>query len=450
MSKVFEALQRQQQNEQKNDAARDPLAAETGTPDAPHQNGVNGTPGANKLGTDDNGGHFELPSVIGAPIGPRSNEGAVFPSYTPSGDQSGNRPEQSDTAVTLPIVAPEAKAPAVRPPRPAPLPAPATTNGKIAHEPARPASYARRAVDPPRVAPPVIRRTPVEQPQPSPTPPEDNAPQVKEAQPEKPIQRQREIPVEPIVESRIHPRLILLTDPQAPECEQYRTLRTQLFHAAEKKQLQTVTITSTLAGEGKTSTVINLALAIAQSKEKRVLVIDGDLRRPNVAAYLGVRAKTGLGEILSGEVEPLDTIFTVEGHELYVLPVSREVANPTELLSSERWAAMMAELRRYFDFILVDSPPVMPFADVRLLANHTDAVMLVVRAGMATYDTVEKAIEALPAGKMLGVVLNGAENIEEAGYYDYYYDSQRGQRRSVWNKLLHPLRKTSLGRKWKL
>ncbi|MEO6726640.1 MAG: CpsD/CapB family tyrosine-protein kinase, partial [Blastocatellia bacterium] len=286
----------------------------------------------------------------------------------------------------------------------------------------------------------------------SPTVAEDHAAQMKEAPtlPEKPLQRQREIPVEPIVQSRIHPRLILLTDPQTPECEQYRTLRTQLFHAAEKKPLQTVTITSTLAGEGKTSTVINLALAIAQSKEKRVLVIDGDLRRPNVAAYLGVRAKTGLGEVLSGEAELLDTIFTLEGYELYILPVSREVANPTELLSSERWAAMITELRRYFDFILVDSPPVMPFADVRLLANHTDAVMLVVRAGMATYDTVEKAIEALPGDKMLGVVLNGVEHIEEAGYYDYYYDSQRGQRRSVWNKLLHPLRKTSLGRKWKL
>jgi capsular exopolysaccharide synthesis family protein len=451
MSKVFEALQRQQQNDQKNDAARDPLAAETGTPDAPHQNGVNGTPVINGLGTDDNSGHFELPSVIGAPIGPRSNDGAVFSAFNHSGDQPGaksdNRSEQSDTATMLPSVAPEAKAPTVRPPRSTTLPVPATTNGKTTHEPARPATYTKRSVDPPRIAPPAIRRTPVELPLPL---PEDHAPQMKEAQPEKPIQRQREVPVEPIVQSRIHPRLILLTDPQAPECEQYRTLRTQLFHAAEKKQLQTVTITSTLAGEGKTSTVINLALAIAQSKEKRVLVIDGDLRRPNVAAYLGVRAKTGLGEILRGEVEPLDTIFTVEGHELYILPVSREVANPTELLSSERWAAMMAELRRYFDFILVDSPPVMPFADVRLLANHTDAVMLVVRAGMATYDTVEKAIEALPAGKMLGVVLNGAENIEEAGYYDYYYDSQRGQRRSVWNKLLHPLRKTPLGRKWKL
>jgi sucrose-6-phosphate hydrolase SacC (GH32 family) len=149
MSKVFEALQRQQQNEQKNDAPRDPLAAEIGTPDAPHQNGVNGTTEKNGLGTDDNGGHFELPSVIGAPIGPRSNEGALFPSYNhlgnqsgnPSDDQSGNRSEQSDAAVTFPSGVPaETKAPTVRPPHPAPLHTPTIANGKTTHEPARPAT----------------------------------------------------------------------------------------------------------------------------------------------------------------------------------------------------------------------------------------------------------------------------------------------------------------------
>ncbi|MEO6726748.1 MAG: hypothetical protein ABIU20_11165, partial [Blastocatellia bacterium] len=171
MSKVFEALQRQQQNEQNNDAPRDPLAAETGTPDAPHPNGVNGTLGTNEPGTDDNGGHFELPSVIGAPIGPRSNEGALFPSYSQPDNQAGNRSGQSAAAITLPINAPaDIQAPTVRPPRPVPSPTPSTTNGKIAHEPARPATYAQRANDQARTVPPVIRRTPVEQP-PQPLPP---------------------------------------------------------------------------------------------------------------------------------------------------------------------------------------------------------------------------------------------------------------------------------------
>ncbi|HMY74176.1 MAG TPA: polysaccharide biosynthesis tyrosine autokinase, partial [Blastocatellia bacterium] len=389
MSKVFEALLRQQQQEQNGGAARDPLAEETGTPDE-----------------SDGDTPFELPSVIGAPIGPRSNEGALFPSFNPTPQNDSPKPNVQHHAS----------------PQPAAL-TPVNGKHKTEHkpEPARPAAaVARGASERLRNAAPVIRRTepelPVQQqPEPAVEPPIRNA----QSEIRNPAKQQREIHVEPIAKSRLHPRLVLLTQPHAPECEQYRTLRTQLFHAAEKKSLQIVTITSTLAGEGKTSTAINLALAIAQSKEKRVLIIDGDLRRPNVAAYLGARVKTGLGEILTGDGEALDSIFTLEGLELYVLPVSREAANPTELLSSERFSEMLAELRRYFDFILIDSPPVMPFADTRLLANHSDALVLVVRAGLAPYETVEKAIEALPAAKMLGVVLNGAEHGRETGYYDY-------------------------------
>lgn len=424
MSKVFEALLRQQQNQQNGEAARDPLAVETGAPE------------------EANNGEqpFELPSVIGAPVGPRSNEGAVFPPLPsaprnesqakPTFERNGSA-EPSPRPVSSPVNAPPSD-----PIRPAPLAPRSVSAGAVA-----------RSTERLRTAPPVIRRSPVE----SPAPEEKAAPEkATPPDPEKPAKRQHEVPVEPIVQSRLHPRLILLTQPETPECEQYRTLRTQLFHASEKKALRIVTVTSTLAGEGKTSTVINLALAIAQSREKRVLVIDGDLRRPNVAAYLGVRTKMGLGEVLRGEAEALDTLFTLDGYELYVMPVSREAANPTELLSSERFADMLAELRNYFDFILIDSPPVMPFADTRLLANHTDAVMLVIRAGMAPYETVEKAIEALPSSKMLGVVLNGAEHLEEAGYYDYYYYRQDQRGRSLWHRLMHPLRKTSLGRKLKL
>ncbi|MCI0663722.1 MAG: CpsD/CapB family tyrosine-protein kinase [Acidobacteria bacterium] len=259
----------------------------------------------------------------------------------------------------------------------------------------------------------------------------------------------REIVCERISSNRLHPRLILVTEPHAQECEQYRTLRTQLFHATEKNRTQVVVVTSALAGEGKTSTVLNLALAIAQSKEKRILLIDGDLRRPNVASFLGLQPKTGLGEILRGEHEVLSSIFCLEGIDLYLLPVCQEANNPTELLSSERFGETIALLREYFDFILFDSPPVMPFADSRLLANHADAVILVVRAGMAPYETVEKAIDALPRERILGVVLNGAEHIREAGYYDYYYNyARREQKRStITEKVKTMISRSRIGRK---
>lgn len=465
MSKVFEALQRQQQNDQNNDqgadATRDPLAAETG---------------ASAELADNGEAQFELPSVIGAPVGPRTNEGALFSSLDPSFDSAATNGATTHSQLAHPAQ-PETNGKAASQVashnaspingKPANHVSAKTVSANPAAESPRPVSTTARELsekfraervrkEKSQSVSPVIRRTEPE-PKSESTPPEvpnpvSETPAIRDSQPISTNQarRQREIPVEPIVQSRLHPRLIVLTEPQAPECEQYRTLRTQVFHAAEKKPLKVITVTSTLAGEGKTSTVINLALSIAQSKEKRVLVIDGDLRRPNIATYLGVKAKVGLGETLAGDVEPFDSLFTLEGYELYILPVSREALNPTELLSSERFAEMVTELREYFDFILIDSPPVIPFADARLLANHTDAVMLVVRAGMAPYETVEKAIEALPAGKMLGVVLNGAEHEKESGYYDYYYYPQREDRpQSFWQKLLRPFRNSRIGRKWK-
>lgn len=427
MSKVYEALLRQQQIEKNGETARDPLAVETGSPDGLEKNGHENAEPAN----------FELPSVIGTPVGPRSNEGALFSTFNHHSFNDASTTKPTPAARQSDLVSPQAPVP----------------NGKAA-EHRRPAPADSRVVAEKRKqAPPVIRHPEPEIPHPDsqstelePEPPTANSQLPTPAPPK----RQHEVPVEPVLQSKLHARLIMLTTPQAPECEQYRTLRTQLFHAAERKKTQVVTVTSTLAGEGKTSTVINLALAIAQS-EKRVLLIDGDLRRPNVATYLGTRAKAGFGEALAGKGNPLDLLFTIEGHELYLLAVSRESSNPTELLSSERLAEMITDLRQYFDFILIDSPPVLPFADARLLANHADAVMLVVRAGMASYETVEKAIEALPAGKMLGVVLNDAELTEEAGYYDYYYNyAQRTHHRSWWQKLLRPIRNSNLGRKLKL
>lgn len=221
--------------------------------------------------------------------------------------------------------------------------------------------------------------------------------------------------------NRLHARLVLFTDPQAVGCEQYRTLRTQIFHAAEKQLTQVILVASAVAGEGKTSTLLNLAWAIAQSREKRVLVIDSDLRRPSVSSYLGLGANSqGFGEVLNDSVEPLKAIRRVADSSLYLLASTRDEQNSTELLSKARLSETFAELRRYFDFILVDAPPVVAFADTRLLANHADAIMMVVRSGLAGHSTIERAIDALPANRILGVVLNGADQAAEVGYYGYY------------------------------
>ncbi|MGE0127189.1 MAG: CpsD/CapB family tyrosine-protein kinase [Blastocatellales bacterium] len=433
MTRVFEALQREQERK-KNEASRDPLAAETGAP----PDALEDEP---KTDSEIAATEFELPSVIGSPVAPRSNDGMVLPA---AGKAPGVESATSGKPGKVDVV--NGHAASITAPATAPATAPHPNNSANgnAHNEAPTSNHLPDQATGNQAASRVVgdirsRQTETQR--------------LREELSLHAVARaSREIPIERLVTSRLHQRLIVLTEPTAPECEQYRTLRTQLFHAAEKRQTQIVVITSALAGEGKTSTTLNLALAVAQSKENRVLVIDGDLRRPNVATYLGMRPKVGLSEVLKGEVETLDSIVCLDEPELYVLPISRESANPTELLSSERFAETVRELRDYFDFILIDSPPVMPFADARLLSNHSDAVILVVRAEKAPYETVEKAVEVLPSGRILGVVLNDAQHIRETDYYDYYYSyTQREQRRrTLLGKLSSRVRDSWLGRKIKL
>ena len=252
----------------------------------------------------------------------------------------------------------------------------------------------------------------------------------------------------------VHSRIVMLSEPHIVGCEQYRTLRTQLFQTAEHQLTQVIVVTSALAGEGKTSTVLNLAFAIAQSPERRVLVIDGDLRRPSIGAYLNLKPVHGFGEVLTGKINVFDAITRVADQELYVLPVKAGTDVPTEMLTGEHYPNMLKALREHFDFILIDSPPVMPFADARLLANQADGVILVVRAGFAAYEIVEQATEAMTAHRLIGAVLNGAENLRETRYYSDYLEYSKGQSDGKngfgWQTLVPRFRETWLGRRFKL
>jgi capsular exopolysaccharide synthesis family protein len=254
--------------------------------------------------------------------------------------------------------------------------------------------------------------------------------------------------------SEVHARIVMLSEPHIVGCEQYRTLRTQLFQTAEHQLTQVIVVTSALAGEGKTSTTLNLAFAIAQSPNRRVLVIDGDLRRPSIGNYLNVQPVHGFGEVLTSQVSVFDALTRIADHELYVLPVKNSSEIPTESLTGESYAELIRQVREHFDFILIDSPPVMPFADARLLANQADGVMMVVRAGFAPYETVEQATEAMSAHRLLGAVLNGAENLRETRYYsdylDYSKEHSNGNNGFGWQTIAPRLRDTWLGRRFKL
>lgn len=357
MGRVLEALQRQQENP---DAGKDPLAETIGSPE---------------VARDVDIPRFEMPERIGMPEAPRSNEGAVFSFLSEDELASSNEAFHDNGNYGI---------------RSTPLPANGNTaNGATGLIPIPKPSVTSGNGKKGLYAPPMT--------------------------------------IEPSVpttvcldDSRLHTRLVLFSDPQSTGCEQYRTLRTQVFHSAERQLTQVILVTSAVAGEGKTSTILNLAWAIAQSKEKRVLVIDGDLRRPSVSSYLGLDFELGFGEVINEVSDALPSIVRIADSTLYILSSSREATQPAELLSKERVGETLEELRRYFDYILIDAPPVVAFADARLLANHADAVIVVVRAGLAGHSTIERAIEALPANRILGVVLNGADQMSEVGYYGYY------------------------------
>ncbi len=354
-----------------------------------------------ELDQDEEHGGFDLDATIGTPAGPRTNEGMLLPGAARRLMEDAPAPQATAPVIPISSVAAAASTPSV--------------NGAAPPEPERAHKTAHvfqppQTQEPPRVAPAQVRA------------------------------------------ADVHPRLMMLHEPHASGCEQYRTLRTELFHAAERELTQIIVVTSAIAGEGKTATTLNLALAIAQSPKRRVLVIDGDMRHPSVARYLGLKPFAGFAEVLQDKADLFDAVSRISEHDLYLLPVKRETKSPTELLSSPRFQTALHELRQYFDFILIDSPPVKPFADARQLANHADATLFIVRAGFAAYETVEEAVHALADFRVLGVVLNAASEVPELGTYEEY-QTQNGHGEHtnlVWSTLGPRVRDSWLGRRLKL
>ncbi|MGI9105957.1 MAG: CpsD/CapB family tyrosine-protein kinase, partial [Pyrinomonadaceae bacterium] len=167
-----------------------------------------------------------------------------------------------------------------------------------------------------------------------------------------------------ISNARVEPHLIAITDPRSPHAEQYRALRTRILHAGEKRKVQAIVVSSAGMMEGKTVTALNLAWLLAQTDGVRALLIDGDLRRPCAAEYLGIEAPAGgLSEVLAGETTLAETIIRLEPAGLHLLSGGTVRDNVAEILSGPKFSKLLAELRRMFDFIIIDAPPLGIFTD---------------------------------------------------------------------------------------
>ena len=212
-----------------------------------------------------------------------------------------------------------------------------------------------------------------------------------------------------------------------PGTEEFRTLRSHLTQLREKQPLQTLLVTSALPGEGKTFVTANLAHSIVQQKGRRVLLMDADLRLPQLHISLGAPANPGLADYLKGEADLASIIQRGVPENLFFIPGGNLVTNPVELISNGRLKTLLHRLSPLFDWIILDSPPSVPLSDASLLAENCDGVLLVVRAGETPFDMAQKASHSFADKHLLGVVLNRVppQSSYSAYYYSGYYSASK-------------------------
>jgi non-specific protein-tyrosine kinase len=212
----------------------------------------------------------------------------------------------------------------------------------------------------------------------------------------------------------------------SPATEQYRKLHVEIVRAGQIRELRTLLIASALAGEGKTTTALNLAITMAASGgEGPVLLVETDFRRPGVQQYLGTRVEAGLANYLLGEVDLSQLFVKTPIPGLTVVPMGRRVENPTALVTSQKMAQFfqaVAAPERY-RYILLDSSPILLTSETKVLALHADAVILVVQAGKTPRDMVVKAIDVVGAENILGCVFNRMTAVDSDAYR-YYYSAE--------------------------
>ncbi len=218
------------------------------------------------------------------------------------------------------------------------------------------------------------------------------------------------------------PRVVSLSDPKAPASEAYRTVRTSIQFLALERPMRTLQVTSPSAQEGKTTTLANLAVALARAGQ-RVNVVCCDLRRPRIHDFFGLENVTGFTSVLLGKVPLASALQPVPDQpRLSLLSSGPLPPNPSELLSSARTVDVLTSLQAEADIVLVDSPPVLPVTDALVLSGRVDATLLVCVAGATTRKDAARAVELLQQidAPLVGTILNGIT--AESGYgYDYGY-----------------------------
>ncbi len=224
--------------------------------------------------------------------------------------------------------------------------------------------------------------------------------------------------------------LVVLTQPRSYSAERFHRLRSLLGAALEKKS-RVVVVTSAAPNEGKTLIAANLALTISSSRDERVLLLDADLRKPSLGKFLDPKPSLGLADILSDRTSSEHVILDIKDSMLDILPAGKPPPDPVEMLTSERMRALILELRGQYDWIVIDTPPVVPFTDADAVGRLSNGYILVVRAGQTSQSVFKQATALATGAPILGIVLNDSKsgfadhNYKYKYYYDHYYSQDK-------------------------
>jgi capsular exopolysaccharide synthesis family protein len=214
-------------------------------------------------------------------------------------------------------------------------------------------------------------------------------------------------------------RLVTVSDVDSPAAEAFRLLSVRLRHLRRSRELRKLLITSTIPQEGKSMVSANLACALASSTRRKVLLLEGDVRRPSLSKVFGLKAYPGLCEWLEGGRSLVSSVYRLEPGGIWLFPAGHAPVNPLELLESTKLPALLEQLATWFDWIIIDSPPVLPLADTSVWTRLADGILLVTRQGTTQKRHLQRGLEGLESKKVIGAVLNSSKNSSDNEYYSY-------------------------------
>jgi capsular exopolysaccharide synthesis family protein len=212
-------------------------------------------------------------------------------------------------------------------------------------------------------------------------------------------------------------RLVSLTEQDSPAAEAFRLLGVRLRDISRTRPLKKILVTSTIPQEGKTTVTANLACTLARTTQQKILVIEGDIRRPALSKVFGLKQNPGICEWLRGDAKLTSCVYQIEGANVWLMPAGSSPQNPLDVLQSGKLGALMAQLADWFDSIIIDSPPVLPLADTSVWMRLADGIILVARPGITEKKQLKRGLEAIDQQKLVGALLNSAKGQAHSHYY---------------------------------